>query len=314
MDDLINLIVILGPTASGKTSVAANLAYKLNTEIISADSRQVYTELTIGSGKDYLEYIVNGTKISYHLIDIASAGTAYNVFEFQHDFEKAFIDIRSKNMLPILCGGSGLYLDAVIQGYKLIQVPINDLLRVDLETKNLDELCNILAKYRKLHATTDTENKKRTIRAIEIEIYCAEHPDFDFSFPKISPLIFGINYDREMRRNRITERLKQRLENGLVDEVRSLLNEGITSEQLIYYGLEYKFLTQYIIGELSYNEMFIQLNIAIHQFAKRQMTWFRRMESKGIDIHWIEGQLPLMDKIDVILEKLKLSGVFPAQL
>lgn len=296
-----NLIVILGPTASGKTTLAANLASRVNGEIISADSRQVYQKLDLGTGKDYNDYIVNGMQIPYHLIDIAVTGSQYNVFEFQKDFVKVFGDINHRGKKALLCGGSGLYIQAVIQGYKLIQVPINPQLRENLEPKPLEELSKILSQFKHLHNTSDVDNKKRAIRAIEIEAFYSIHPEIDFSYPEINALLIGVKFDRASERSRITERLALRLKTGMVEEVLALLNGGITADQLIYYGLEYKFITQYLIGEISYDEMFDSLNTAIHQFAKRQMTWFRRMEKQGMKIWWIDGYAPLEEKIGRII-------------
>lgn len=293
-----NLIVILGPTASGKTAVAANLASRIGGEIIGADSRQVYRRLNLGTGKDYDDYVLNGLNIPYHLIDIAEPGTQYNVFEYQKDFVPVFEDVCKRGKTPILCGGSGLYIEAVIQGYKLIHVPVNQPLRDQLEAKSLEELIDILASYKNIHNNSDIENKKRAVRAVEIEEYYSHHPEIDFSYPEIRPILIGVRYDRATERDRITERLKQRLNNGMIAEVEDLLKAGNTPEQLIYYGLEYKFLTRYVIGEISYDEMFAGLNTAIHQFAKRQMTWFRRMESQGMKIHWIEGQLSMEEKLE----------------
>jgi tRNA dimethylallyltransferase len=296
-----NLIVVLGPTASGKTAVAANLAKSLDGEIISADSRQVYRHLNLGTGKDYTDYKVDGVQIPYHLIDIAEPGKQYNVYEYQKDFVPVFEDITNRKKVSILCGGSGLYIEAVIQGYKLIHVPVNQPLRDEMEQKPLEELISILAEYKNIHNNSDIENKKRAIRAIEIEDYYTHHPEIDFSYPEIIPLLIGVRFDRATERRRITERLQQRLKAGMVEEVENLLKSGITADQLIYYGLEYKFLTRYIIGEISYDEMFSGLNTAIHQFAKRQMTWFRRMELKGMKIHWLDGFMPLEKKIERVV-------------
>lgn len=295
-----NVIVILGPTASGKTAVAANLAHQMNGEIISADSRQIYKKLNLGTGKDYDDYYVNGKPLPYHLIDIANPGAQYNVFEYQKDFIKIYNQLTQKECVPILCGGSGMYIEAVLEGYQLIQVPVNSELREQLADKPLDELTSILKQYKSPHATTDTDNKKRTIRAIEIAQYCKNNAIPELDYPKLSPLIIGIRFDRSIERQRITQRLKDRLNAGMLDEVRGLLDSGLTPVQLIYYGLEYKFLTQHIIGQITYEEMFTLLNTAIHQFAKRQMTWFRRMEKKGFLIHWIDGDTPLDEKINII--------------
>lgn len=274
-----DLIAILGPTASGKTPFAAALASELNTEIISADSRQIYRGMDLGTGKDLADYTVNGRQIPYHLIDIADPGYKYNVFEYQRDFLKAYETIKQKGCLPVLCGGTGMYLESVLKGYKLMPVPENTELRTRLADKSLDELTAILSQYKTLHNSTDVDTVKRAIRAIEIEEYYAANPVAEREFPQLNSLIIGVDIDRESRREKITRRLKQRLEEGMVDEVRQLLAQGIPAEDLIYYGLEYKYLTLYAIGELNYEEMFSQLEIAIHQFAKRQMTWFRGMES-----------------------------------
>jgi tRNA dimethylallyltransferase len=300
-----NLIVVLGPTASSKTSLAVYLASHINGEVISADSRQVYRGLDLGTGKDLEAYIVDGKSISFHLIDIVEPGTHYNVYEFQKDFVKIFEHLNQKCTFPILCGGSGLYIEAVIQGYKLIHVPVNQELRDALDLKTLPELTQILAQFKNMHNNSDIENKKRAIRAIEIENYYASHPEIDFNYPEIKPLLIGVKFDRESERRRITERLKQRLKNGMIEEVENLLKKGLTPGQLIYYGLEYKYLTQFIIGELSYEEMFKGLNTAIHQFAKRQMTWFRRMENRGMKIWWLDGYLPMEAKLQRILSLLE---------
>jgi tRNA dimethylallyltransferase len=298
-----NLLTILGPTATGKTGLAAHLAAKINGEIISADSRQVYRGMDLGTGKDYADYFVDGVEIASHLVDIEEAGVHYNVFRFQSDFIRVFNEIRSRNKFPVLCGGSGLYIEAVLKNYRLIEVPPNKELRKELEGKTLQELTEILKNLKpKLHNHTDVETDRRAIRAIEIEKYYAENPQFDSSFPEIRSLNIGIDFDRELRRQRITARLKQRLNEGMLDEVKRLLDLGLTPEQLIYYGLEYKYLTLHLTGELSYNEMFRQLEIAIHQFAKRQMTWFRGMEKRGTKIHWIDGYLPVEEKVDAILK------------
>lgn len=297
-----NLITILGPTASGKTAVAANVAALLNGEVISADSRQVYRGMDLGTGKDYSDYLVDGQPVPYHLIDIVDAGYEYNVFEYQKDFLKVFADIAERGKLPVMCGGSGLYLEAVLKNYKLIQVPLNDSLREKLSGKRLEELTEILKTYKsELHNITDIENEKRAVRAIEIEEYYLSHPEIDTKMPDVKSLVVGVKFDRQSRRKRITERLRQRLKAGMLDEVQRLLDSGLTPEQLTYYGLEYKFMTQYLTGQLTYQEMFDGLNVAIHQFAKRQMTWFRRMEKQGIEIHWLDGYMPLEEKIETIM-------------
>ena len=293
-----DLIAILGPTASGKTSFAATLAYELDTEIISADSRQIYREMDLGTGKDLADYTVNGKQIPYHLIDIAEPGYKYNVFEYQRDFLNAYQSIKQKGRLPVLCGGTGLYLESVLKGYQLIPVPENPELRTRLAGKTLAELTDLLSTYKTLHNSTDVDTAKRAIRAIEIEEYYATHDLSAREFPSINSLIIGVDIDRELRREKITKRLRQRLDEGMVEEVRQLLNKGIQPEDLIYYGLEYKYLTLYVTGEISFEEMFKQLEIAIHQFAKRQMTWFRGMERKGFKIHWIQASMPTDEKIE----------------
>ena len=291
-----DLITILGPTASGKTPLAASLADRLSAEIISGDSRQVYRRMDLGTGKDLADYTVEGRQVPYHLIDIVEPGYKYNVFEYQRDFLKAYEEIVAKGKLPILCGGTGMYIESVLKGYRLLPVPENPELRASLEGKSLEELTRILEGYKKLHNSTDVDTAKRAIRAIEIEEYYKQQPPEYREFPSLKSLIIGVDIDRELRREKITRRLKQRLDEGMVDEVRGLLNEGIPAENLIYYGLEYKFLTQYAIGELTYEEMFLQLETAIHQFAKRQMTWFRGMERRGFTIHWLDATLPMEEK------------------
>lgn len=298
------LITILGPTASGKTPLAAALAARLQTEIISGDSRQIYRRMDLGTGKDLADYTVGGYQVPYHLIDIAEPGYKYNVFEFQRDFLEAFRQIREKGKLPILCGGTGMYLESVLKGYRLMPVPENLELRAELEEKSLPELTEMLKQYKKLHNSTDVDTVKRAIRAIEIEEYYLQHPVAEREFPEIRSLVIGVDIDRELRREKISRRLKQRLEEGMVEEVRALLAEGIAPEDLIYYGLEYKYLTLYVTGELTFEEMCRQLEIAIHQFAKRQMTWFRGMERRGIPIHWIEAAAPMDEKVEQILSLL----------
>jgi len=300
-----NLICIMGHTAGGKTAIAAQLADKIKGEIISADSRQVYKHMNIGTGKDYNDYWVNGKKIPYHLIDIVEPGYQYNIFEYQRDFIKAFQDIKKRNKQAIMCGGSGMYIEAILKGYKLINVPVNNKLRKELQDKSLDELKETLAVLKKMHNKTDTDTKKRAIRAIEIEKYYQENNETLSHLPDINSLNIGIAYNRENRRERITQRLEERLANGMIDEVKQLLDKGLTPDQLIYYGLEYKFLTLYLTGNLNYDEMKQKLNTAIHQFAKRQMTWFRRMQRKGIEIHWIDGYLTMKEKVEQVLAMLK---------
>lgn len=294
------LITILGPTASGKTTFAAHLAAHLDTEIISADSRQIYRSMNIGTGKDLTDYTVNGKPIPYHLIDIREPGYKYNVFEYQHDFFKAYQKIKDKNKLPILCGGTGMYIEAVLKGYKLLDVPQNPDLRDFLKGKSLQELESILASYKVLHNKTDVDSVQRAIRAIEIEeYYKIQAPDIN-EYDPINSLILGISIDRQLRRKKISQRLRTRLEEGMIEEVKSILESGVQPDDLIYYGLEYKYLTLYIIGKLSYEEMVSQLEIAIHQFAKRQMTWFRGMERRGFTIHWIDAQLPTDEKTAIV--------------
>lgn len=291
------LITILGPTASGKTALAAALAADTGAEIISGDSRQVYRRMDIGTGKDIADYVVDGRKVPYHLIDIAEPGTKYNLFQYQHDFLKAYDDITARGVLPILCGGTGLYIESVLKGYRLASVPENKTLRMSLEGKTLGELTAILIELKQrngsnMHNTTDVDTAKRAIRAIEIETFNGENPTAAAMMPSIDSLVIGIDIEREERRRKISARLKSRLEEGMVDEIRALLDSGIPADDLIYYGLEYKFVTEYIIGKLSYDEMYGRLEIAIHQFAKRQMTWFRGMERRGFTIHWLPYDMP----------------------
>ena len=290
MSQLPKLITILGPTASGKTGVAVRLAEKLDAEIISADSRQVYRRMNLGTGKDLEEYVVNGKNIPHHLIDIVEPGTKYNVFQYQQDFLKAYEKINERNKRIIVCGGSGLYLESILRSYRLSPVPQNPELRQSLEGKTLEELTELLATYKTLHNTTDVDTPARAIRAIEIAEHNARHPLPEREFPELTSYNIGIQLDRETRRQRITARLKKRLDEGMLEEIKQLLQEGIPAEDLIYYGLEYKYLTLHVIGQLSFEEMFSQLEIAIHQFAKRQMTWFRGMERRGIEIHWMKPE------------------------
>ena len=299
------MITILGPTASGKTSLAAALAYEIGGEIISADSRQVYRGMTIGTGKDLDDYSVNGHDIGYHLIDIAEPGDKYNIYEYQHDFHKVYSELMQRNVRPILCGGSGLYIESVLKGYSLSTVPQNPKLRQSLSDKTLDELTEILIDLKarnnsNMHNRSDVDTAQRAIRAIEIEMYNLQHPAQNRQFPPVESVIIGVDIDRESRRKRITERLKERLQHGLVEEVKGLIDSGLSAESLIYYGLEYKFVTEYVIGKLSRDEMFRSLEIAIHQFAKRQMTWFRGMERRGFTINWIDWHLPMADKLEQI--------------
>ena len=321
------LITILGPTASGKTPLAVALARRVDGEILSADSRQVYRRMDIGTGKDLGDYAagVDGKTVNhsgggesvnhsggvgYHLIDICEPGTKYNLFQYQQDFARAYEDIVSRGKQPILCGGTGLYIEAVLKGYQLSPVPQNPALRQQLEGKSLEELTRMLRELKArngshMHNTTDVDTAQRAIRAIEIEMAGGESGGVGRESGEVggeSSLVFGLDIPRELRREKITKRLKARLEEGMVEEVKGLLAEGIPAEDLIYYGLEYKYLTEYVIGRLSYDEMFRQLEIAIHQFAKRQMTWFRGMERRGFTIHWIDATLPMDEKVNAILE------------
>ena len=297
------MITILGPTACGKTALAVSLAAKMGGEIISADSRQVYRGMDIGTGKDLSEYRMDGKQIPYHLIDIEEAGQKYNLFRFQEDFNAAYEDITSRGVQPILCGGTGLYMEAVLKGYALSPVPQDDNLRKKLSTRSLGELKELLIwlKARNgsaMHNETDVDTVSRAVRAIEIEFHNLRHPVDTRRVPAVGSLIVGLDVDRDVRRERITARLKARLEEGMVEEVRGLLEkDGITKEDLMYYGLEYKYVTAYVVGEMSYEDMFNQLEIAIHQFAKRQMTWFRGMERRGFNIHWLDASIPMADKL-----------------
>ena len=297
-----DLVSVVGPTACGKTSLAVELALAVpGAEIISADSRQVYRGMDIGTGKDIAEYTREGVTVPSHLLDIVDAGEKYYLFEFQRDFLTAYEDIRLRGAFPIMCGGSGLYVESVLKGYRLLPVPENPELRAALEEKSLEELTALLATYKQLHNNTDTDNKKRAIRAIEIEEYYRTCPVEERYFPQINALTVGVMVDREVRRERISRRLRERLAAGMVDEVKGLLDSGLEPEQLIYYGLEYKYLTLYLTGAMGYDDMVNGLEIAIHQFAKRQMTWFRGMEKRGVQIHWLDGSLPA----DVLVEQIK---------
>ena len=305
-----DMLTILGPTACGKTQLAAAVAERIEAEIISADSRQVYRRMDIGTGKDLADYHVNGRLIPYHLIDIAEPGSKYNLFQYQHDFLQVYNSLKQRHVMPLLCGGTGLYLEAVLKGYKLAAVPENKELRRQLQDKSLDELTRILLELKKkngsnMHNTTDVDTAQRAIRAIEIESFNGEHPAEGAQLPPIRSLIVGIDIDREKRREKISKRLRQRLEEGMLDEVRQLLDSHIPPEDLIYYGLEYKYVTEYLIGQTTYDEMVRQLEIAIHQFAKRQMTWFRGMERRGFNIHWISADNDMETKVNQVLQLLK---------
>lgn len=301
-----DLITVLGHTAAGKTAFAAHLAHRLGGEIISADSRQVYKEMDLGTGKDYEDYVVEGKQIPVHLIDIMEAGYEYNVYLYKRDFLRIFTDLRDQKVIPILCGGSGMYIESVLRNYKLLDVPVNRSLREDLETKSYEELEGILRLYGPIHNVTDTVNRKRMIRAIEIGMFQSGQPEKSEEERMLNPVVFGIRYERTVRRKRITDRLYQRLEEGMVEEVEQLMKKGVSAEKMDYYGLEYRYISRYLLKQLSYDDMLKELNTAIHQFAKRQMTYFRGMERRGILIHWIEGQQEMEEKVEKAL--LKLPG------
>lgn len=303
-----DIITIVGPTASGKTTLACHLANSMGTEIISADSRQVYKQMDIGTGKDLADYVVDGKNIPYHLIDIREAGDKYNIFEFQSDFHEVYNDIKARGLTPILCGGSGLYVESVLKGYSLVDVPVNPELRAKYETHSLEDLSKILSNYKDQHNTTDVDTVRRAIRAIEIEEHKLNNPLEHNEFPALNSLIIGVDIDRDLRRERISKRLRLRLEEGMIEEVKSILESGVNSADLIYYGLEYKYVTQYVIGEISKDEMIEKLEIAIHQFAKRQMTWFRGMEKRGLKIHWINSLLPMEEKLDKIKQLIATNN------
>ncbi len=296
------LITIIGPTASGKTPFAVELANKIDAEIISGDSRQIYRLMDIGTGKDLNEYTIGSKTIRHHLIDIREPGDKYTLYDFQKDFHIAYQDILNRNKTPLLCGGTGLYIESVLKGFELKKVPKNDFLRDSLQNKSLDELTVILSKHKKLHNTTDSDSKKRTIRAIEIAVFQQKQKPTFQDYKPIDSVIIGVYIDRDNRRNKISSRLKARIDEGMIDEVKNILSLGVAPEDLIYYGLEYKFATLYAIGQISYQEMFSQLEIAIHQFAKRQMTWFRGMERRGLNINWINALLPMDVKVHKAME------------
>jgi len=302
-----NVIVITGPTATGKTRLAALVADRLGSEIISADSRQVYRGMDVGTGKDLSDYIVDGHRIPAHLLDIVDAGYRYNVYEYQRDFLKVFEEMTGRGCLPVVCGGSGMYVDSIVSGYRLIQVPVNNPLRTLLDGRSLEELTEILAQYKSLHNRTDVDTVKRAVRAIEIADYYTHHPVDEKPFPVKNPLVIAVFFDRETRRQRISSRLQSRLEGGMIEEVQRLLADGVHPEDLLYYGLEYKYVTLYLVNKMSYDEMAQKLEVEIHRFAKRQMTWFRGMERRGIAINWIDGQLPDEEKVEAIL-RLKVEA------
>ncbi len=304
-----DLITVLGPTACGKTRLAVALADRVGGEILSADSRQVYRGMDIGTGKDLADYEINGHSIPYHLIDIAEPGSKYNVYEFQGDFLKAYRGVVERGAVPIMCGGTGLYLESVLRGYRLMPVPENPALRKSLEGKTLAELTEILKGYKTLHNTTDVDTTKRAIRAIEIEECYRNTPVEAGAFPGLKSLNIGIDISRDMRRELISSRLEKRLQEGMIDEIKGLLDKGISAEDLIYYGLEYKFVTLYVTGQLEYKYLLQELEVAIHQFAKRQMTWFRGMERRGIHIEWIPFEWSMDDKVNRIVELMEKESV-----
>ncbi|NLN30203.1 MAG: tRNA (adenosine(37)-N6)-dimethylallyltransferase MiaA [Bacteroidales bacterium] len=301
-----DILVITGPTASGKTATAAVVAERLGGEIISADSRQVYRKMDLGTGKDYDDYMVGGKRIPFHLIDIARPGSRYNLFEYRKDFLRVYSELKSRNVFPVLCGGSGMYIDSIVSAYRLAEVAPDPVLRAELEKKPMAELVKILSSYKRLHNITDIDTRKRVIRAIEIEMQRKTAGDEELSFPRLRHVVAAISVDRESRRERISARLRQRLESGMIDEVRDLLARGVGDEDLIYYGLEYKYITFYLRGDIDYDTMLRDLEVAIHQYAKRQMTWFRGMERKGTVIHWVDGQLPVDERAGEILRLLKM--------
>lgn len=300
------IITILGPTATGKTRLAALLSLEIEGEIISADSRQVYRGMTIGTGKDIDDYKIDNIEIPHHLIDIVNPGLEYNIFQYQQDAVKAIVDIQSRKHKVILCGGSGLYIETLLKGYKLFPVPENIALRRKLEKMDESALIDLLKSFRPVHNITDTCEHDRLLRALEIEYYYREHPELNqFAIP-VPAVIIGLRGDRDLIRSKITQRLKDRLENGMVEEVEKLIQNGVSTHQLIRYGLEYKFITLYLLGELDYETMFQRLNIAIHQFSKRQMTWFRKMERDGFNIQWVDISLSEEQKLKIIRELLAI--------
>jgi tRNA dimethylallyltransferase len=306
-----NIIVILGPTASGKTRLAVNVAATINSEIISADSRQVYRGMNVGTGKDLEEYQINKNKIPYHLIDIRNAGDDYNLNEYINDFKIAFEKITNENKIPILCGGTGLYIDAVLKGYEYTGIPINEKLRNEIKDKSLEELQQLFTQLpvTSYHKVADTSTHKRMIRAIEIVTWLDENKNYKASsIPNLKPAIFGLASERENRRTRIEQRLQHRLQNGLIEEVELLLKKGISEEKLIFYGLEYKFVVQHLQKEITYDYLVEHLTIAIQQFAKRQMTYFRKIEREGLLINWIDSDLSLEEQIEIVKEGIGEFG------
>lgn len=308
-----NLLVITGPTATGKTRLGALVAGRVGGEVISGDSRQVYRDMDIGTGKDLDDYLVDGTPVPYHLINIHDPGHEYNVFEYQKDFFRVFEEIRERGKLPVLVGGTGLYIEAVLKKYRLIRAPVNPGLRASLEGKSMDELADMLRSYKQLHNTTDLDTRKRVVRALEIEHYYAEHSGEEPPLPEVRAKVFAIRIDREQRRENISKRLRDRLKAGMVEEVQRLLDRGISPDKLIYYGLEYKYVTLYLTGQMDYPTMVTRLETAIHQFAKRQMTWFRGMEKRGIPIYWIDATMPEEKKVALILDVLYRKDIHGGQ-
>ena len=304
-----HIVTLLGPTATGKTQLAVNLAYQLDGEIVSADSRQVYKGMDIGTGKDLSDYDVQGVSVPYHLIDVAEPGEEYNVSKFQYAAYQAIADIRARGHRVVLCGGSGMYIEALLKGYRLAPVPPQPELRQQLEQKSDEELISILASYHPLHNHTDTCERPRLLHAVELEIYYAAHPELKAESQSLPAVILGLCGDRDLIRSRITSRLKQRLENGMIEEIAQLLKQGVPAERLLKYGLEYRFITLYLQGQLSKNEMFEKLNIAIHQFSKRQMTWFRKMERDGFEIHWLDVSWSMEEKMKKSLEIIENYGI-----
>jgi len=300
-----NIITILGTTATGKTKLAAQLAALIGGEIISADSRQVYRGMDLGTGKDLSDFNINGIEIPYHLIDIVDPGYEFNVYEYQQHFFEAYRKVIANENIPVLVGGTGMYIEAVLKGYRMAKVVRNESLRLRLAKKSDEELIDILLNNRVLHNTTDTTDRERIMRAIEIDEHYRNNPDLLQDVPKVKSINFGIRFDRTTIRNRITERLDQRFKEGMLDEVQKLLDEGVSAEVLKFYGLEYKFMTQHLLGEIEYNEMFNLLNTAIHQFAKRQETWWRKMEKQGVKINWLDGNNSDQEKIGLILGKIR---------
>ena len=300
-----DIVVITGPTATGKTCLAALVADRLSGEVISADSRQVYRGMDIGTGKDLSDYVIDGRSVPFHLVDIVDAGYRYNVYEYQRDFLKVFGGLSARGCFPVVCGGSGMYVDSIVSGYRLIQVPVNSQLRALLAGRSLEELTGILSQFKSLHNRTDVDTVKRAVRAIEIADYYAHHPFDESPFPVENPLVTAVFFDRETRRQRISSRLKARLDGGMVGEVQRLLASGVHPDDLLYYGLEYKYVTLYLLNKMGYDEMVQKLEVEIHRFAKRQMTWFRGMERRGITINWIDGQLPDEEKVKMIISMIR---------